>query len=433
MADDDLQWIDVARLRPGMVVQIDIGWQQHPFPFNRFMLRSEDQIAVIRALGLTQVRYSPRRSRVEPLAWQEDASPAATASVAAGIAAPPATGVAEPDWRRRLAEQQARLADCAARFNQVARCYRLAQQQLLRDPDGARREAQQAVVQMVEDVDVDHEVTIRLLAERLDDDGSAHPVNVAVLAVLLGRACGLDGAALRELGLAALLHDVGKLDLPGYLRYAGDQLDAEERRTQQLHVAFGVEAARRLGLSGEAQRSIAEHHERADGSGYPQGLVGEGISVAGNILALVNHFDNLCHPGGSAQGMSPHEALATLYARERNGFDERVMALFVRMMGIYPPGSVVELSDGRLALVVSATPGRPLRPRVVVYDAASAAEEALILDLNLEPALGVQRSLRSEQVPRDAFAWLSLRRRNSYYFDPLEAVDAPDAGAGSSE
>jgi putative nucleotidyltransferase with HDIG domain len=428
MAEDELQWIDVARLRVGMVVQLDIGWQQHPFPFNRFMLRSDDQIEVIRALGLTQVRYSPRRSRVAPLPRSEEPTPAATAAAAAGAAAE-ATPSASSDWRQRLAEQQARLAECEARFRAVSRCYRQAQQQLRVDPERARREAQQAVVQMVDEVDVDHEVTIRLLAERVEEDGAAHPVNVAVLALLLGRACGLEAASLRELGLAALLHDVGKLDLPGFLRFGGAQLSEGERRALQGHVAHGVEAARRLGLSGEAQRSIAEHHERADGSGYPQRLDGAAISLPGSILALVNHFDNLCHPGNSAQGMSPHEALAMLYARERNAFDERVLALFVRMMGIYPPGSVVELSDGRIALVVSATPGRPLRPRVVVYDAASAAEEALILDLNRDPALGVQRSLRSEQVPRDAFAWLSLRRRGSYYFDPLDGVDGPDAAA----
>jgi putative nucleotidyltransferase with HDIG domain len=430
MGDEELQWVEVSRLRAGMVVQLDIGWQQHPFPFNRFMLRSDDQIAVIRSLGLTQVRYSPRRSRIGPLSREDEATPSQVAA-AAGVAMA-TEGVAEPDWRQRLAEQQARLLQCETQFRQVSRCYRQAQQQLRADPDAARRQAQQAVAQMVDEVDVDHEVTIRLLSERVDEEGAAHPVNVAVLSLLLGRACGLEAAQLRELGMAALLHDVGKLELPGFLRFGGPGLSAEERRSLEQHVALGVEAGRRLGLSADALRSIAEHHERNDGSGYPQALDGTAISLAGAILALVNHYDNLCHPGNSAQGLTPHEALANLYARERNGFDERCLALFVRMMGIYPPGSVVELSDGRLALVVSATPGRPLRPRVVVLDTASAADEALILDLNRDPSLGIHRSLRGEQIPRDAFAWLSLRRRSSYYFDPLDGAGPMDAAPDAS-
>lgn len=426
MTDEELHWIEVSRLRAGMVVQLDIGWQHHPFPFNRFMLRGEEQIAAIRALGLTQVRYLPQRSQAGPLPREDDSG---SALMLDGVAAagPAEQGVVQ-DWRQQLADQQLRLADCEAQFRHVSRCYKQTLQHLRVDPDNARRQAQLAVARMVEVVDIDHEVTIRLLSERVDDEGAAHPVNVAVLSLLLGRACGLDAPQLRELGMAALLHDIGKLDLPGFLRFGGQRLSDEDRRTLEQHVPFGVETAKRIGLSQEAQRSIGEHHERADGSGYPQALSGEAISTPGGILSLVNHFDNLCYPGNGVQGLTPHEALASLYARERNAFDERALALFVRMMGIYPPGSVVELTDGRIALVVSATPGRPLRPRVVALDSASSLDEALIVDLNREPTLGVHRCLRPEQVPRHAFEWLSLRRRSSYYFEALDIFD-PSAAA----
>jgi len=424
MAEQDLRWIDVARLRVGLFVHLEMGWQDHPFPFNRFKLRSEDQIAVLRSLGLEKVRYSPAKSDVAPLP-----PPPLQAEVPVPAPAPLPPPPPAPPWVDELARQQAQLEACETRFLEVSKNVKQLQQRVRADPEGARESARALVSGMADEVDGDHEVTIRLLSERVTEETSSHAINVTVLSLLLGKACGLEGGTLRELGVGALMHDVGKLDLPSFLRWGGNQLNEMEQQSFRKHVEFGVEAALRMGLPPTAQRVIAEHHERADGSGYPHGLVGDAISPAGRVVSLVNHYENLCNPGNAVQGMTPHEALASIYARQRAQFDERALSLFVRMMGIYPPGSMVELNDGRLAMVVSATPGRPLRPRVVVLDQANRLEDALILDLNATKGIDIHKCLRPEQVPRDAFTFLSLRRRTSYYFEPTEAIGSPARAA----
>lgn len=416
-----------------MYIHLDLGWQQHPFPFNSFKLRSDDQITTLRSLGLGQVRYSPRRSDVGPLPLVDSNALADAPPSAPGAPAPtpPASGRPQDVLRERLVQQQAALYRCETRFLDASRRFKQLQQRVRQDPDDAREAAEQMVESMAADVEGDHEVTIRLLSERVGDETSTHPVNVSVLSLLLARACELPAATVRDAAISGLLHDVGKLDLPGFLHWSGAHLNEHEQRAAQKHVELGVEAGKRMGLGRVVLRAIAEHHERSDGSGYPMGIKGEGISPLGRIVGLVNHYENLVNPGNAVQGMTPHEALAMIFAKQRGTFDSRILGLFVRMMGIYPPGSIVELVDRRLALVVSATPDVPLRPRVVVLDGSSSLDEALIIDINADPRLGIHKSLRPEQVPRDAFAYLSLRRRSCYYFESIEDLpplgDAPAA------
>jgi hypothetical protein len=108
-------------------------------------------------------------------------------------------------------------------------------------------------------------------------------------------------------------------------------------------------------------------------------------------------------------------------------FDAVVLGAFIRMMGVYPPGSVVQLVNDRFAIVVSVNSARPLRPRVIVHDASVPKDEALILDLEHHPQLGIRRSLKPTQLPKSALDYLSPRQRVCYFFE--RAVDPEMAGA----
>ena len=92
------------------------------------------------------------------------------------------------------------------------------------------------------------------------------------------------------------------------------------------------------------------------------------MSAAARIVALVDRFDNLCNPAQAARTLTPHEALSTMFAQSQHQFDSTMLSAFIRMMGVYPPGSVVQLTDDRYALVVSVNSTRPLKPRVLVHD-----------------------------------------------------------------
>lgn len=407
------EFIDVARLRVGHYVHIDLGWMSHPFPLNSFKIHSHDQIDTIRTLGLDRIRYSPQRSDPESADFPGLDS--------AGAPVPTATitrGKSPRETRREvLAEQRASLQKCERLFGEASRAYRQISDSALNHPEAARDAAQALIDGMSEKISGEQESCIRLLSEKVGERASLHAINVTVISLLLGRACGLDGSDLRDLGVGALLHDLGKIGLPDRLRYFDDRFSTAEQQTYREHVRYGVEAGKRMKLAKAALLVIGQHHEYADGSGYPLHLKNDLISPAARIVALVDRYDALCNPGNPAQALTPYEAMSHLFVQRKHSFDPGTLTAFIRMMGVYPPGSVVQLTDERYALVVSVNATRPLKPWVVIHDAAVPREEALVVDLGTEPSLGIRRSLRPLQLPKATFDYLSPRQRMCYFFE----------------
>lgn len=476
MAESTLEAIEVSRLRVGVFVQIPLRESEHPFPRDGFVIRSEAEIAQIRGLGLATVGYSRARSEVPPLpergvvpSWSalgvpgfnddpprrasNDATPSANASAPSAAAdapvvdapsgaladsaeepapppaaespAPPAVAAPSPAARRKamLAEQQASLDRCEHQFSETSRQLRGIFQNARANPAQARQVAVAQVEAMVGHVDGMEEVAIRLLSEKAGQETTLHAMNVSVLSILLGRALKFDAAQLSHLGLGALLHDIGKLELPDRLRWRDDHAPAVERRLFQGHAAHGVALGKKMGLPAEVIEVIAQHHEHADGSGYPSGLKGEQIRPLARVVALVNQYDNLCNPGNPAQALTPHDALALIFARQRDAFDAAALAAFIRMMGVYPPGSVLQLNDERYAMVVSVNSDRPLKPSIIIHEPAVPADEALVVDLERHPELGIQRAIKPVQLPRAVFDYLSPRKRMCYFFE--RSLSAP--------
>jgi hypothetical protein len=145
------------------------------------------------------------------------------------------------------------------------------------------------------------------------------------------------------------------------------------------------------------------------------------MSAGARIVALVNRFDGLCNPLLASKAMTPHEALSLMFAQGRNRFDATMLNAFIRMMGVYPPGSAVQLTDDRYALVVAVNSSRPLKPRVMVHDPKVPREEALVLNLEDQPDLGIRRSVKAQQLPRASMDYLSPRTRIAYFFEPVAA------------
>jgi len=197
------------------------------------------------------------------------------------------------------------------------------------------------------------------------------------------------------------------------------------RERYERHVGESVAIAMRMGLSAQVTTAIAQHHEWADGTGFPLSLVAEDRELTGQILALVNSYDRLCNPGDAQTPHTPHEALSMLFSRLRDKFAAPVLNGFIRMMGVFPPGSVVELTDGRHAMVMSVNASRPLKPSVMVHDAGVPAAQAPVLALELFPELGIRRGVAPAQLPRDALDYLSPRRRVCYYFERAVELDPP--------
>jgi putative nucleotidyltransferase with HDIG domain len=416
--------IQASALRIGMFVHLNVGWMSHPFPLSSFKLTSVEQIETIRSLGLTRLTWSPERSDVEDPGAEAAAPPAAEVPTAADEAPRPPD--ARQLARQALAAQMEIAQRCERQFTEACRDLRRANDKVLTDPAQANADAQQLARAILDKMLVEGEPCLRVLGEMSSDRHAAHSLNVTVVALMLGRQLAIPANVLLELGVGALMHDVGKIALPDRVRLARDDFNSGEAALYRDHVAQGLILGRRMGLSADAQLVIAQHHELADGSGFPSALMLPRMSLPARIVALVNRYDNLCNAASPAQSITPHEALSRLFAQCRTKFDETLLSAFIKMMGIYPPGSVVQLSDDRFAMVMTVNAAHPLKPRVLVYDAAVPAEDAVHLDLEKAPQLGIRRSLKPVQLPARAVDYLKPRQRISYFFD-VESAAQEDA------
>ena len=402
----------------------------HPFPLSSFRIASADQIETIRRLGLTRVVISPEKGEPPPLAVVPAAAAVTsgtTSGTAADAAAEAAQAALQQQRERRdqlIAQREAALL-CESQYDEASRALQRAVELLPSQPVTARLQPEALTRAMLDKMLSSGDVCIRLLSSTGGERGAAHSLNVSVIAMLMGRTLGLPEAELMDIGVGALLHDVGKLDLPERVRHPEGCNTSPEVNAYREHVNLGITRARRMGVAAGAVQVLAQHHEHADGSGFPGRLAGEAMSPAARIVAVVNRYDNLCNPGPRGHPLTPHEAVSLLFAQNRNKFDPAVLSAFIRMMGVYPAGSVVQLTDDRFAMVIAVNSSRPLKPRVMVHEPGVPRDEALLLDLEHEPDLGIRRSLPPAKLPLDAFNYLMPRPRVAYYFEALTSVTVP--------
>ncbi|WP_395504859.1 HD-GYP domain-containing protein [Ectopseudomonas hydrolytica] len=406
-------YISPEQLCVGLYVHLDLSWWEHDFAFSSFKIKDEAQISALRALKLKQLRYDPARSDCPPLPQSESTPPPAAAEPAVDPQSQERQQRAE-----RLRQLRTRLADVDRRFIEASQRIKTLNQTLRSRPEDAMRQAGVIVGAMVETLLGAPGVVLHGITGKAAEDSYFHALNVTVLSLLLGRQLGLDSEACHSLGLGALLHDIGKLEVPSKVLLKAEPLTRPEQQLLQMHSDFGLRMGQKLMLDDEVLRIIHEHHEHCDGSGYPRGLREAAIGRLSRLVAITNHFDNLCNPLDPRQALSPHEALALMFKQQRERFDEVALKAFIRVMGIYPPGSLVQLEDERYALVLGMNPSQALKPTLIVYDAEVAKEEALILDLAQEPKLAIARSLRPAQLPLEVLEYLSPRRNLSYHIEP---------------
>lgn len=197
-----------------------------------------------------------------------------------------------------------------------------------------------------------------------------HSVNVTILAIALGLECGLEKDRLRELGMGTLLHDVGKLRIPAEVLNKPAALTPEEYELVKRHTVYGFELLRTLdSVSLQSAYVALQHHERIDGSGYPQGLTGDQMHPYSRIAAVADVYDALTAHRIYRPGFLPHEALEHVMAGSGSHYDAGLVELFVRQIAVYPVGQTVRLSTGEVGIVTAVPVGYPQRPKVrILYD-----------------------------------------------------------------
>jgi HD-GYP domain-containing protein (c-di-GMP phosphodiesterase class II) len=194
-----------------------------------------------------------------------------------------------------------------------------------------------------------------------------HGVKVSLYLIALGRHLGIPMAQLAELGLIGMLADIGKIKLPRALLAKPGALMPAEFDIVRGHVNLSLASLDGLaGLTPAVLQGIAQHHERLDGSGYPNGLTSDQIGVYGRMTAIADSFSAMTSPRPYADAFLAQEALLNLYDWGGTSFSTTLVEQFVQAIGVFPVGSLVELSNGEVAVVVAHNRVRRLEPRVLV-------------------------------------------------------------------
>ena len=194
-----------------------------------------------------------------------------------------------------------------------------------------------------------------------------HSLSAAIWAVAMGRQLGLPRRDLRSLAIGCMLMDVGKLRLDPKLLTAARSLSDEEADSMREHVVHGVQIVKESGMMNQDVLDIvAHHHERHDGSGYPQGLSSDEIPAFARIASIVDTYDAITSNRSHANAISPSDAIKMLYRSRNVEFQAELVEVFIQAVGIYPAGTIVELTTGEVGVVMSEYRTRRLKPKIMM-------------------------------------------------------------------
>ncbi|MBI2380924.1 MAG: HD-GYP domain-containing protein [Gammaproteobacteria bacterium] len=247
-----------------------------------------------------------------------------------------------------------------------------------------------------------------------DSHSGEHALNACILAVVFGRYLGLPKDELEKLGLCGLLHDVGKTQVPDHILRKPGALTADEMAEMKKHTIHGRNILMATSDMYYGAVDVAyTHHERMDGSGYPRGLTGSQISPYSRMLAVIDTYSDLISPQIYRKELTAFEALKIINKDKASKFDEQLVKHFVAMVGVFPVGSIVELSNGEVGIVIATNRKHLTQPRVLaLLDSDKFPCKERIVDLaaqeGQEMELKIGRILRNGDYGIDVQA---LQRR----------------------
>jgi len=339
--------IPVDALIPGMYVSdLNCGWMDHPFLTNAFLVDDEARVAKIRDMGIHEVYIDTGRGLDLPDApTREEVESSLQARMEAIATAAP-----KPLARVNLAEEAPRARRLHTEANRIVK-------NLLTDIRlGAQIELDKVepmVEAMVDSVFSNPNALLPLAGLKQHDNYTfEHSVSVCALMVAFSRGLALSRELIREIALGALLHDVGKARVPEAILNKPARLTEAEFAKMKNHVVQSIVLLQHTpGVSETALMVAGQHHERHDGTGYPNQLKGEGISLYGQMAAIVDVYDAISSDRVYHKGLAPSDALKKLLEWSEHHFEPKLVHSFIRAIGIYPSGSLVRLASGRLAVV----------------------------------------------------------------------------------
>ncbi len=255
-----------------------------------------------------------------------------------------------------------------------------------------------------------------------DEQHGQHAFNVCVYSIVMGRLLGFDNLKLENLGTCGLLHDLGKMAIPDEILNKTGKLTIEETDIIRSHTTEGrnILMSGRNIFSGTVDVAYG-HHENLDGTGYPRGLEGHQLNLNCKIVSVVDKYDaiisdKLYRPAGD------HLSAMTILNKLAGGnkIDAELTSSFTSHLGIYPPGSIVELSSGEIGIVLESNPGQRLRPQIMLVRDANKAETLSFVDISEKTQDDKGRPYRIAAVHRPGAFGIDL---GQYYDQIIKAFN----------
>ena len=413
MTEEKKVKLPIEKLCVGMYVDLELSWTQHPFLFSRFKIKKQKDLKTIQGLGLAQVTVIPARCDRAAMAKPPEPEPEKEED--------------EPSADELMQQKKASVDEAKQyreRRRQVAQEYRKKAEQVKKismdlrtSPANALQDADGVVEALASEFDDASEMLTNLVNLGSGEHSFYnHNVNVTVLSLMLGSAAGLTGEALRQLAMGALMHDVGKVTLPPQIVNKPGKLTGPEMTILRQHPEQGQKMVERVrNLPKMTQAIILFHHEFLDGTGYPKGLRDAQIPKAVRIVSICNLYDNLCNAKNPNDSLTPKLALAVMYKKYGSKLDKQLIELFIRTMGVYPPGTVVKLSDDSIGLVIAVNSKALLKPELLLYNPDIPKKDAMIISLADHDDLEVAEVLKPGDYPSRIYEYLGIEERLGYF------------------
>lgn len=354
-------------LQLGMYVsQLDRPWIETPFPMQGFHIRSQDDIEKLRVW--CKHVYIDLRLGVGPVTAPPVAFAPASKSGAA-VAVRGNVGKFTPVRYTTTAPLKKEVATAAPYHREVTRAMvHLFNQVREGQPFNftiARKASRAVVASILRNPDA-----MVWLARLKDKDSYSynHSIRCAILAAVFGRHLGLPTDVLENLVTGVLVMDIGNARLPRKLLATNEkELDAADRRAVREHVQHSLDILENCeGINDQILGVVQYHHERHDGSGYPHGLQGTQIPLLARIAGIVDTYDAISSPRPWAEARNATETVSVLYAERDQAFQGSLVEQFIQSIGVYPTGTIVEMSNQEVGVVIAQNPSRRLRPQVMV-------------------------------------------------------------------
>lgn len=425
--------ITINQLCVGMYIcEIDLPWMKNPFFRQKLLVKADSEVAQLAAAGCKSLKIDTTKGLDVGTETSFTEELATTPTPKQDIPAPssPLSKVTAPETAdkpqlikrpqapsKSIEDFNARAKAAVAIRHQTMDAINEINQQIVRGNPIKQEQILPLVDNLIEELN-DNEQAILASLNIQSNQGllNAHLYNTMALVLSAATNITDDAKELMLLGQAALLHDIGWTKLPGYMIQKGRPFTPQEKKLEKQHVSLSLSQLSTFAdIPARVLELIAAHHEQPNGKGYPKGLIEDQLDQGSRLISIAVRYDELTHALFDNIGMLPGKAMKQLFREAHTGkYDAKLVSSFIHLLGVYPIGSAVKLSDNSKGVIVHHQPDSPLKPQVMQYydSAGKPRAKPVLLDTKSIDGLEISAFVDPDNTDDDPAQLLQANTEN---------------------